>query len=253
MSHAPEDLVRRYGRGDADIPADQLWALETHLETCAECRQLLADNAQDVADLVAAVWAKVETGTPPAKHRRLSTWAAPAALPWLGMTALVALMATVFDYFGRTGAPLVLLLAPIAPVLGVSAVWAKEMDPAHELVSATPKAGLYLVLRRTVSVLVVVIPVLVLAGLPGSVSPALWLLPSLAFSVATLVLGGWTGIRTAAIGLAATWTVFVVGPGLIQNDIPLVLQAISLPFWGLTVIVCAVVLALRADTYARLG
>jgi predicted anti-sigma-YlaC factor YlaD len=216
--------------------------LETHLETCAECRQLLAEHADDVSDLLATVWAEVQPDMPPAKHRRMSTWAAPAALPWLGMTLLVVAMATIFDLLGRAG-----------PVLSVAAAWAKEMDPAYELVSATPRAGLYLILRRTVSVLVVVIPVLVLAGLPGSVSPALWLLPSLAFSVGTLALGGWIGMRAAAIGLAGVWTVFVVGPGLIQDQMPLVLQPVSLPVWGLIVIIGAVVLAKRADTYARLG
>jgi hypothetical protein len=165
------------------------------------------------------------------------------------------MMATIFDLFARSaGAPsLVLLLAPVAPVLGVAAAWAEGMDPAHELVSATPRAGLYLVLRRTVAVLLVVIPVLVLAGLPGSVSPALWLLPSLAFSVGTLALGGWVGMRNAAGGLAAVWTVFVVGPSVVNAELPLVLQPVSLPGWGLVVVVGAAVLAVRADTYARLG
>lgn len=252
MNHIPEDLVRRYARGDTDIPADQVWALETHLETCAECRHTLAEHA-DVSDLLTTVWAGVQPDTPPARHRRMSTWAAPAALPWLGMTVLVIAMATIFDLLARSGPPLVLLLAPVAPVLGVAAAWAKETDPAHEIVSATPRAGLYLIFRRTVSVLVVVIPILALAGLPVSVSPALWLLPSLAFSVGTLTLGGWIGMRPAAGGLAGVWTVSVVGPGLIRDQLPVVLQPISLPVWGLVLIVCAVVLAMRADTYARLG
>jgi hypothetical protein len=255
MSHVPGDLVRRYAQGEGDIPADQVWAVEKHLESCAECRQRLAEHAPDVSPLVDAVWAAIEPDTAPAKHRRISTWAAPAALPWLGMTVLVVAMATVFDLFARSaGSPsLVLLLAPVAPVLGVNAAWAKGMDPANELVSATPRAGLYLGLRRTVSVLVVVIPVLVLAGLPGSVSPALWLLPSLAFAVGTLALGGLVGMTRAAIGLGVAWVVLVVGPSLVRDTLPVVLQPVSLPGWGLVFAVCVAVLAVRADAYTRLG
>ncbi len=253
MNHLSGELVRRYARGDTEIPADQLWALETHLETCADCRELLADNSDDLSDLLASVWANVQPDSEPAKHRRLSTWVTTSALPWLGMTVLVAILATVLDLFARAGPPLVLLLAPIAPVLGVAAAGARGLDPAYELISSTPRAGLYLVLRRTVSVLVVVIPVLVLAGLSGNVSPALWLLPCLAFSVGTLVLGGWLGMGRAAGGLAAVWALSVVGPSLVQDALPVVLQPVSLPFWGVVVIIGAVVLAVRADAYARLG
>jgi hypothetical protein len=255
MNHVPGDLVGRYAQGDQDIPADQVWAVEAHLETCAECRQRLAEHAQGVSALLDTVWAGLELTGKPAKHRRFTWWAAPAVWPWLGMTVVVMMMALVIDLFATAaGSPsLVLLLAPIAPVLGVAAVWTNGMDPAHELVTATARAGLSLVLRRTVAVLVVVIPVLLLAGWPVSASPALWLLPCLAFTVGTLAVGGAIGMNRAAIVLGAGWATLVVGPSLVMGQAPVVLQTVSLPVWALVIVLCGAVLALRADSYARLG
>jgi hypothetical protein len=251
MNHLSGELVRRYARGDTAIPADQLWGLESHLEQCAECRRVLA-AASDMTHLLDIVWTNIElVGPPPAKHKRIATWAAPAAWPWLGMTLVVTAMALVFDM--ATGAPLMLLLAPIAPVLGVAAAWSKGMDPAYEIVSATPRAGLYLVLRRTAAVLAVVVPVFLLAWLVVGASPGLWLLPSLAFTVGTLALGGAIGVSRAAWILGSAWAVFVVAPGVVAPGLPLVLQPVSLPVWALVVVGCGAVLAFRADAYTRLG
>lgn len=251
MNHLSGELVRRYARGDTSIPADQLWGLESHLELCAECRRVLA-AASDVTHLLDIVWTNIDVaGPPPAKHKRIATWAAPAGWPWLGMTLLVTAMALVFDM--ATGVPLMLLSAPIAPVLGVAAAWSKGMDPAYEIVSATPRAGLYLVLRRTAAVLGVVVPVLLLAGLVVDASPGLWLVPSLAFTVGTLALGGAIGVGRAAWALGGAWALFVVAPGALASDLPLVLQPVSLPVWALVVVSCGAVVAFRSDVYTRLG
>jgi hypothetical protein len=256
MNHLPGELVRRYARGDEDIPADQLWALEAHLESCGPCRELLAGHADAVTDLVDAVWSRLDVREPPpVRHKWLNTWAAPAALPWLGMSVLATFVAAFFDLLtrGGDGPSLVLLLAPVLPVLGVAAAWAKGMDPAYEIVSATPRSGLYLIFRRTSAVLVVLIPLLVAVGLPLGASPGLWLLPCLAFTVGTLALGGLVGMSRAAIGLGVAWVAFVAGPSVLTADLPAVLLPVSLPYWGLIIVGCAAVLAFRADTYARLG
>jgi hypothetical protein len=252
MSHVSGNLVRRYVNGDKDIPADQVWALEAHMETCAPCRELLATQTDSLAPLLQTVWSGIETVEKPAKHRRIPTWAAPAGLPWLGMTLLVAAVAMLLDLLSLTEVPLVMLIAPIAPVLGVATAWNKAMDPAHELVSATPRAGLYLALRRTAAVLLLVIPALVLAGLPSESSPGLWLLPCLAFTIGTLALGSLIPLSFAAGGLAGAWAVFVVGPSLIQGDLPDLLRPAYLPIWAFIVAGCVAVMAFRADAYARL-
>lgn len=165
---------------------------------------------------------------------------------------LVAVVAMLLDLLGMTEVPLVMLLAPVAPVLGVAMAWNRAMDPAYELVSATPRAGLHLALRRTAAVLVVVIPALVLAGLPSGTSPALWLLPCLAFTLGTLALGSVIALSHAAAILAGLWAGLVVGPSLINSNLPQLLQPASLPIWASIVVLCVVVMALRADSYARL-
>jgi hypothetical protein len=266
--HASADLIRDYVAGDATTAEEQVWALEAHLETCAACRQRVADavsgHAPQVTELLNAVWAAVDvaaadhTPTPLRSRwaRRMLTWASPAMVPWLAMTVLVVLMALGFDLAARavnSALPsLVALLAPVTPLLGVAAAWAKGMDPMHELAAATPRAGLYLVLRRTVAVLLVVIPVLGLVGWATNASPAVWLLPCLAFTVGTLALGAQIGVARAALGLTAVWTVFVVAPSLLTRGLPLLLQPASLPGWGLAIAVAAVVLGVRSQAYARL-
>src|SRR6185369_7123870 len=89
-----------------DLPGDQLWGLEAHLETCPVCRARLAEVAP-VRPVVDLVWTRLAAdveppGVPvhPARHRFgrwLTTWATPATLPWLAMIVLVTLLAVVFD------------------------------------------------------------------------------------------------------------------------------------------------------------
>ena len=88
-----------------------------------------------------------------------------------------------------------LLLAPLAPLPGVAVAWSRRADPAWELIAGTPSAGLTMLLRRTAVVLVLVIPVLAAFGASvHRANPALMLLPCLAFTAATLLLGSFVGV-----------------------------------------------------------
>jgi hypothetical protein len=251
--HAAAELLRRYADDDPALAADVVWAVEVHLESCADCRGRLAAQAPAVTTLVEQVWAGLEPDAPPApayRMRWLATWATPAMVPWLAMTVIVTVLALVADRVVRQPYPsLALLLAPIAPVAGVAAAWAKGLDPAHELVAATPRAGLYLVLRRTVAVLATVIPLMAVATWT---SPVRWLLPCLAFTVVTLALGGFVGVRRAAIGLSLAWAVFVVGPSLVTARPPAVLEPAAVGVWAAVLVAGAAVVRLRATVYTRL-
>lgn len=256
MNHLSSDTLRRYADGD-DLPADLLWAAEVHLESCAECRSRLAERADRVAPLVDQVWAAVEpaaTGVPAPRRRRWAvTWATPAMTPWLGMTVLVTLLTLFADRLTGAAYPsLVLLLAPVAPVAGVAAAWARGLDPAHELVAATPRAGLYLVLRRTVAVLVVVIPPLTVAGWLTGASPVRFLVPCLAFTAATLALGGFVGVRRVAVGLTAGWVALVVAPSLVTARTPVVLEPVALWTWAAVVVAGAGVVWFHGTAFTRL-
>ena len=171
------------------------------------------------------------------------------------MTVLVVLAAVGLDLADGAGRypSLVLLLAPVAPLLGVAAAWSRGLDPAHELVTAGPRAGLDLVLRRTVAVLAVVIPALAVAGWLVGASPARWLLPCLAFTVGALALGEVVGLHRAASGLALAWAVVVVGPSLLLAWPPVLLAPASLPGWAAATAVAAVVLVVRRHAYTGLA
>jgi predicted anti-sigma-YlaC factor YlaD len=263
-AHASAQLIGWYVGGDTAIPGDELWALEAHLENCPVCRgrlaEAVAEQTPDVTSMLGGIWSELEplaVGTPAPVRRRhwVATWASPTLVPWLAMTALVMGLALLVDWAdSATGRPsLVQLLAPVAPLLGVAVSWARGLDPAYELTSATPRAGLYLVLRRTMAVLVVVIPLLLVVGWAAETSIALSLLPCLAFTSATLALGGVIGVSRAAISLALVWVVLVVGPILAGAMIPLVLDPAGLPLWGAAFVLGVVTVVARSEAYARLG
>lgn len=262
--HASVRLIGGYARGDAGIAADEVWALEAHLETCAACRARLSDAVETgvpaVASLVGAVWSGLEPGldtvaTMPARRWRrpvwLSAWLTPVMAPWLAMTGGVVLIALALDLagpgFGEVS--LVLLLAPVLPLCGVAASWSRGLDPAYELTAAAPRAGLYLVLRRTASVLAVVVPALLAAGWPAGVSAAQWLLPCLALTSAALALGGVFGVTRAALGLMAVWAAGVMVPSLVTRSESAFLDTSGLPVWGLLLALGTGVVTARRGAY----
>lgn len=256
--HPDELLLRRYERGDDDIAADELWAVEAHLESCAPCRGRLAPDpiaAHAWADLAALVDRTPQM--PPARSwlRHFSHWVSPVAAPWLAMIVLVTATAVVLDQLGsvaRGEISLVLLIAPVLPVLGVAASWGRALDPAHELTAATPRAGLPLVFRRTVAVLAVVVPGLLVASLVTGASLTHWLLPCLAFTTCTLALGGLVGITRAALTLIAAWAAGIVVPTIVLSRMSVALDVAATPVWAGVLALGLVVIAVRRLAFTRL-
>ncbi|HET6861333.1 MAG TPA: zf-HC2 domain-containing protein [Streptomyces sp.] len=268
-SHASARLIDGYARGDTALAADDVWALESHLEGCRVCRDRLSAavtaEAPALAALTEAVWSDLEhqlaaaVQAPPRRFRaRLSAWTTPAMTPWLAMVLAVTLLALLLDLVGPGSGQvsLVLLLAPVLPVCGVAASWSRGLDPAYELTASTPRAGLQLVLRRTASVLAVVIPTLLAGGWATGVTgvtAAQWLLPCLAFTSMTLALGGVIGVTRAALALVAAWTAVVLAPTLATSRTAFALQTDSLPVWGLILALGVGVVIARRGAYTVLG
>lgn len=263
--HAGRALITAYVSGDTTLPVDAEWALEAHLENCPDCRRRVAETVAThmpaVNTLLDDVWAAVDAtalGRPaPARSpllREVRRWAPPSQLPWLLMSVLVVLSALGIDMLARgTDVPsLVLLFSPVVPLLGVAAAWTRRLDRMSELTVTTPRAGLRLVLRRTAVVLGVVIPVLAVAGGVVGVSPALCLLPCLAFTVGTLALGTVTGVQRAALFLGTAWVLGVILPSLFTARLSVLLAPQSLPVWGLAVTVSALALTARARAFTTL-
>lgn len=255
--HPADQLLRRYEQGDEDIAADQLWAVESHLETCAQCRARL--SPAPVAEAVWADLAPLLDRTPQMPRARpwlrLHGWISPAAGPWLAMILLVSAAAVALDRVGVVvgdRVSLVLLIAPVLPVLGVAASWGRALDPAYELAASTPRAGLPLVFRRTAAVLAVVVPGLAVSSLLTGVEFAQWLLPCLAFTVGTLALGAFVGVTRAAVVLIAAWAVVIVAPTIAFSRTATALGPAAAPFWVALLGVSLVVLAARRMAFTRL-
>ncbi|MCG8922479.1 zf-HC2 domain-containing protein [Lentzea sp. CC55] len=257
-AHPSERLVRRYARGDVDIAADELWAVESHLEACAPCRARLAPDP--VAE---AVWAELAprlalTPQMPRAGRwrgRVNGWVSPAAGPWLAMILLVTAAAVALDRLGVAvgdRVSLVHLVAPVLPVLGVAASWSRALDPAYELTAATPRAGLPLVFRRTAAVLAVVVPGLAAASLVTGAGLTQWLLPCLAFTTGTLALGAFVGITRAAAVLIAAWAVVIVAPTIAFSRTPTALDDAAAPLWAAVLALAVTVIVVRRMAFTRL-
>ncbi|WP_432970703.1 zf-HC2 domain-containing protein [Dactylosporangium sp. CA-233914] len=253
MSIHPEfTLIERYGAGAGGLDDASVWAIEAHLEGCDGCRRILAgaidDRTRALLDRVAlGVAAGLDRGPAPAPRRRARrSGIAARVLPWLATATALMLAAVLFERTFEWLPSLVLLLAPVAPLLPVAAAWSRRTDPAWELIAATPRAGAGLLLRRTLAALAAVIPVLALAGWWTGHAPALWLLPCLAFTAGTLALGGPGRVDRAAVALAAGWAAAVVAPSLATARLPVVLSAGSWPGWAAAIAVLAAVVGVRA-------
>ncbi|MEU6021549.1 hypothetical protein [Micromonospora sp. NPDC047134] len=262
-THVSLSQLDRYAAGDPALDEPSVWAIEVHLEECADCRARLAGSttgdSRAVIERVAAGLAR-EIAASPAPDTRTRPWSVlrhrwlvGTLAPWLAMTAAVIACAALLSGL-RTGLPsLVLLIAPLAPLPGVAVAWHRRADPAWEVVAATPAAGLITLLRRTAVVLAFVIPGLALVGAGTGVSLALILLPCLAFTVATLLLGTLVGVRRAAIGLILTWTIVVVAPSLATARMPVLLEPESATVWALATAVLTVGAILRVNGFRRLS
>ena len=256
-------VISRYAEGGEGLDDATVWSVEVHLEACADCRARLAGSTTGDTRLLldrvaAAVDRGVEAGPAPAPRRRAWSavrrrWLVWALAPWLGMSLTAIACAWVLEIL-KPGLPsLVLLLAPVAPLPGVAIAWSRRVDPAWELIAGTPGAGLMMLLRRTATVLAVIVPALALVGAGTRESLALMLLPCLACTAATIGLGGRLGVRRAAIGVGATWAAVVVLPALVTADLPAVLQPGSVPIWALATVAFAAYAATRAADYRALS
>jgi hypothetical protein len=272
--HIAADVLGRYvasGTQSTSIDADAgWWVVEVHLERCGPCRDRIRAIVESGESRLSTQLRRIrsdlmaQAAANPAPRvvrwlggirRWTRWWVAPALLPRLGMTALVVAAALALDTADEAGRfpPLLLLLAPVLPLLGVAAAWSHGLDPAYELVVGSPRAGLDLVLRRAVVALAAAIGLLTAAGWLVGYSPARWLLPCLAFTVSALALGGFVGLNRAAGILAAAWGVLVVGPSLVVARLPVVLAADAWPAWAVATGLVAIVMVVRRRAFVGLA
>lgn len=258
--HPDSRLVQRYAAALADLDPTTVWSIEGHLETCASCRALVGpalspEPAALLARVERVVADRIAVGPAPAASSR---WVAGrfgialAMLPWLVMVAGVLGVAVLFEWVYPAGPSLTLLVAPVVPLLPVALAWSRGTDPAWEIVASTPRAGLRMLLHRTLLVLAAVVPLLAAAGAVSGHHTARWLLPCLAFTAGSIALGGLIGVVRAAAALATAWTAIVIVPSLVTNRLPEPLEQASWPVWSVATVALFVAALLRAGDYGRL-
>jgi hypothetical protein len=267
--HVPDALLDRFAAiGEPSLPASALWSVEAHLERCPDCRarlsRAMAARSPETLALVesaheelSARIAALPPAAGPSRHRPLQRLTGGVLVSRLAACVAVLLVALLLDLAAGagSGAPSwVLLVAPVLPLAGVAAAWSRALDPAHELVAATPARGLRLLLWRTLAVLALVVPVALLAdALVGTGDEATWLLPSLALTATGLALGSFVDIGRAASAIAAAWGVGVMAPAIASQEVPAVLEGAWLPVWAALAILAAGVVALRRQAYRRVA
>ncbi|MEU1801342.1 zf-HC2 domain-containing protein [Streptomyces sp. NPDC019937] len=279
---------------DGSLPELDAWSVDKHLEACTPCaaRVSAAARGGTAAPALAAVrtallaTATAPDGVPPVHPppprplrptgRARLAWAAGPALrgPWLVSLLVMAVGAVCAARVTGAGGvrPLLLLLAPVLPSLGVAVSYGRHADPMHEIVVSTPSGGLRLLLTRTAAVLAVSVPLLTLAGLllpDGSGGPgaAAWLLPGLALTLAALALGSYVGCRAATGTVSAGWLLAIGAPaaaepggppgslpsGALADSLATVLSGPAAQgCWAAAAAGCAGLLVLRRTSYDRL-
>jgi hypothetical protein len=146
--------------------------------------------------------------------------------PWMTGVLLVLAFVTLAAEFGQaSGRAIFLTVAPLLPCLAVAFSYDPSVEPALEQELVTPYSPLRLVLLRTVAVLAVGLPAVVLVSpfLPGR-SSYLWLLPAAGFVAGVLALSTWINPLRAGAAISGAWSLVVLFTAL-NGSVSVVLQA----------------------------
>lgn len=141
-----------------------------------------------------------------------------AATPALRRSWAAALVVVVLIGLGASNddpanISVMLLMAPLMPVLGVALAYGPSVDPVHEIGLATPIRGLRLLLIRTATVVSVAVAALAGTVLLSAASSGLafvWLLPGLALTSVALGAMTFTTPRRAAAAVSVGWGLLVL-------------------------------------------
>jgi len=224
--HTSADLLRAYAEGALD--ALEGASVEQHLLVCDACRATMGTVVE--APELAVGWAGIQTAIERPKQpapirlaRRLGlseptsvllTATASLRTAWLASSFVAlgfALVAANFSQ-GEILWPF-LLVAPLVPVIGVSASYGPAADPLESLLVTSPYGRARLILLRTIAVLCTCLPVAFGLGLllpgPDWVAAA-WLGPALAMVPILLALASFVGPRVAAGAVSIGWCAMVL-------------------------------------------
>ncbi len=226
--HLDDDALRRYVERTDSLAEGA--SAEQHLLSCEPCRARVTAAASMIERSVidfAAVWDRtrdaVEVPRPsvferllrgaglPAHEARLVAVASAFRGVWLTGVAAVLAFAALAAAFGHArGVWLFLAVAPVVPCLVVASSYDPWMNPALEPELVTPYPALRLILLRTIAVLALALPAVLLFGLvvPGETAFA-WLLPAVGFVAVVLAASTWVSPLRSAIAVSSGWVAVV--------------------------------------------
>ena len=226
--HVDDETLRRYVERIESVAEGA--SVEQHVLTCEGCRARVNTAAVAVDPTVVdldAVWDRtrdaVEVPRPSVFERLLSAVGLPSHEArmvavasafhgvWLIGVAAVIAFAALAAKIGDTGELwFFLAVAPVAPCLLVAFSYDWRWDPALGPEMVTPYPALRLVLLRTIAVLALALPAVLLLGLvvPGQ-TPFVWLLPAVGFVAVVLAASTWVSPLNAAMTVSAAWLLAV--------------------------------------------
>ncbi len=218
--HAPEDLLTDFARDPRRLDHVTAASVETHLAACADCRATVT-RASD-ASFARMSWDAIADVVDRPRRSRIERLLAAvlpddtarlvAATPslqaaWLAAVIIVTAAAIAATHSLNSDAAF-LALAPLLPLAGVAGAFGSTPDPVGETALATPAHGAGLVVARTLAVLTVTMPVLLVASafLPVVDSRAVaWLLPALGLTALATALSTWWTPYSATTTAALAW------------------------------------------------
>jgi hypothetical protein len=218
--HLDDDLLRHYVERTDSLAEGA--SVEQHLLSCEPCRARVTTAAVGVIDF-AAVWDRtrdaVEVPRPsvferllrsaglPAHDARLVAVASAFRSAWLvGVTAILAFAALAAAIGQARGMWLFLAVAPVVPCLVVASSYDPWMDPALEPELVTPYPALRLILLRTIAVLALALPAVLISGLVlPTKAPFAFLLPAVGFVAVVLAASTWVSPLRAAAAVSTVW------------------------------------------------
>lgn len=232
--HVDERLFEAYQRGALD--PSRVMAVDAHLQACPVCRGAVPVDVVWLDRSWELVLDRIDAPAPGRLRRaaervglpehRLRLLAATPALrwSWLVATAAVLTFGVVAGYAGGARTSLLLLIfAPVLPVLAVATAYGPPFDPMHEITATTSAAGPALVLWRATAVVGVSVAMgVVAAGLlpgPGWYAVA-WLLPALLLSVSSLALATVMALPAAAGLLGGLWLTTIGSVAVAGGSVP---------------------------------
>lgn len=218
---SPRD-IESYVRGLASPAASA--SIEAHIVGCASCQaeaaRVVPSVAPEMSDRLSLVFGdlidSVDAGRPGLMERlgvpehvaRILVTTPRIERPWL-LAVISTLAFTVLAApAGDVGLGLFLAVAPILPMAMVAASFVAAGPSSDELEVTMPVSTLWLLILRSISVLV---PTLVLCGIAAVALPshgweaAGWVLPSLALCSAAALLSTWIRPVTASGLLVVAW------------------------------------------------